>query len=156
AVASEYVGLRHRQRDSGLTRIAKDELTGLDQWSLARSWLDAAAFDRGLVDAVFVTQRIEVAWLRAEFLHVQNTDARQSLVLLVRDGECAALVFLGIAECAHPDVDLTRAERRVPILWCVDAYVPEFLGARRHPDAERFGEALQRVFGDTKRLEARI
>ena len=39
------------------------------------SGLDAAALDRRLVDAVFVTQWVEVAWLRAEVLHGQDADA---------------------------------------------------------------------------------
>ena len=69
AVATEDVRLRHRQGNAGLTRISEDELAGLDRPSLARQRLDAAALDRRLVDAVFVTQRIEVARLRAEVLH---------------------------------------------------------------------------------------
>ena len=78
AVATEYVRLRHRQRNPGLTRISKDELAGLDRPSLPRQRVDAAALDRRLVDAVFVTQRIEVARLRAEVLHGQNADAREA------------------------------------------------------------------------------
>ena len=156
AVATEDVRLRHRQRDPGLTRISKDELAGLDRPSLARQRLDAAALDRRLVDAVFVAQRIEVARLRAEVLHGQNADAREALILLASDGEGALMLFLGIAECAHADMDLTCAERLVPILRIVDAVVPELPGARRHPDAERLGEALQRILRDAERFEARI
>ena len=69
AVAAEYVRLRHRQRNAGLARISEDELAGLDRPSLAGQRLDAAAFDRRLVDAVLVAQRIAIAGLRAEVLH---------------------------------------------------------------------------------------
>ncbi len=69
AVAAEDVRLRHRQGNAGLTGISQDELAGLDQRPLAGQRLGAAALDRRLVDAVFVTQRIEVARLRAEVLH---------------------------------------------------------------------------------------
>ena len=65
-VAAEDVRLRHRQGDPGLTWISKDELAGLDRPSIGRRKLDAAALDRWLVDAVLVTQRIEVARLGAE------------------------------------------------------------------------------------------
>ena len=67
-----------------------------------------------------------------------------------------APLFLGIAECANADVDLTFAVRRVPILRIVDAFVPELPGARRHPFAERLGEALQRLLRNAERLKARI
>ena len=56
AVAAEDVRLRHRQGNPGLTRISKDELAGLDRPTLAGRRLDAAALDRRLVDAVFVTR----------------------------------------------------------------------------------------------------
>src|SRR6266481_5577808 len=68
AVATEDVRLRHRRGDPGLARIAEDELAGLDRPSLARERLAAAAFDRRLVDAVLVAQRIAVAGLGAEVL----------------------------------------------------------------------------------------
>ncbi len=55
------------------------------------------------------------------------------------------MLFLGIAECAHADMDLTCAVRLVPILRIVDAVVAELPGARCHPDAECLGEALQRT-----------
>src|SRR5256885_7671524 len=75
AVATEYVRLRHRQRKACLTRVSKDELPSLDRLSLSWQRVDATALDRGLVDTVFVTQRIAVAGLRAEILHGQNADA---------------------------------------------------------------------------------
>ena len=53
-------------------------------------------------------------------------------------------------------MDLTRAERRVPILRIVDAIVAELPGTRRHPDAERLREALQRFLRNPERLKARI
>ncbi len=85
---------------------------------IGRPWpgsgLDAAALDRRLVDAVLVAQRIAVARLRAEVLHRQDADAREALVLLAGDGEGALLLFLGIAERAHADVDLALAVRRRP------------------------------------------
>ena len=152
-VAAEDVRLRHRQGDPGLTRISKDELAGLDRPSLARQRLDAAALDRRLVDAVFVAQRIEVARLRAEVLHGQDADAGEALILLAGDGEGSLMLFLGIAECAHADMDLTHTERLVPILRIVDAVVPELPGARRHPDAERLGEALQRIPAERRALQ---
>ena len=58
AVAAEDLRLRHRQGNAGLTGISQDELAGLDQRPLARERLGAAALDRRLVDAVFVTQGI--------------------------------------------------------------------------------------------------
>src|SRR4030095_13838815 len=142
AVAGEDVRLRHRQGDPGFTWISKDELAGLDRPSIRRWQLEAAALDRRLVDAVFVAERIEVARLRTEVVHRHNADAREALVLLASDREGAAVLFLGIAECAHADVDLTRAKWLVPILRIVDAFVSELFRARRHPDAERLGEAL--------------
>ena len=53
-------------------------------------------------------------------------------------------------------MDLTRAERLVPILRIVDPIVTKLLCARRHPDAKRLGEALQRLLGNAECLEARI
>ena len=66
------------------------------------------------------------------------------------------MLFLGIAECAHANMDLARTERLVPILRIVDAVVAELLRARRHPDAECLGEALQRILRDAERFKARI
>ena len=105
----------------GLTRISKDELAGLDRPALARKRVDAAALDRRLVDAVLVAERIEVARLRAEVLSLQNADTREAFILLASDGEGAAPLFLGIAECAHADVNLTCAERELPVFRIVDA-----------------------------------
>src|SRR5262249_2482346 len=63
---------------------------------------------------------------------------------------------LGIAECAHADVDLTFAEFLVPVLRIVDAVVPELPGARRHSCAELLWEALQRTLRKTERFKTRI
>src|SRR4029078_12046746 len=60
AVAAENVWLRHRQRTPGLARLAEDELAGFDRPAVARRRLNAAALDRRLVDAVFVTERIAI------------------------------------------------------------------------------------------------
>ena len=141
-VATEDVRLRHWQ-GTGLTGISKDELAGLDRPSLAGQRVDAAAFDRWLIDAVFVAERIEVAWLRAEVLGRHNADAREVLVLLAGDCEGSLLLFFGIAECAYADMDLTFTVRFVPIFRIVDAVVAELPGARCHAVAERLGEALQ-------------
>jgi hypothetical protein len=94
AIATEYVRLRHRQGNAGLTRRSKDELAGLDRPSLARQRRNAAAFDRRLVDAISVAERIEIARLRAEVLSVQNPDAREGLILVASDREDALPVFL--------------------------------------------------------------
>src|SRR5262249_38886326 len=75
AVAAEDVRLRHRQENPCFARIAKDELPRLDRPALAGQRLDAAAFDRRLVDAVFVTERIAITRLRAEVLHGEHADA---------------------------------------------------------------------------------
>src|SRR5262249_26971833 len=128
----------------------------LDRPSAARQRVDAAALDRRLVDAVFVTQRIEVARLRAKVLRDQNADARDALILLASDGENATSLFLGIAECAHSDVGLTFAVLAVAILRIVKASIPELLSARRHSFAKRLGEALQRILGEAERLKACI
>src|SRR5262249_11741194 len=125
AVAAEDVRLRHRQEKSGLARITKDELAGFDRPTVARRRLNTAALDRRLVDAVFVTERIAIARLRAEVLHGEDADARKALVLLAGNRESAAPLFLGIAECTHGDMDLTRAERLLPILRIVDSIVTE-------------------------------
>src|SRR5262245_60849364 len=53
-------------------------------------------------------------------------------------------------------MDVTRAERLLPILRIVDAFVAELLRARGHPDAKRLGEALQRFLWNPERLEAGI
>ena len=76
AVATEYVRLRHREGEPCLTRIAEDELTRLDRPAVRRG-LGVAALDRWLVDAVFVTQRVEVAWLRA--VHVKSDGSLEGL-----------------------------------------------------------------------------
>src|SRR6185295_964529 len=136
AVATEGVGLRHRQRDAGLARISENELAGLDLWPLTRQRLDAAALDRRLIDAVFVTQRIEVARLRAEVLDEQQVDPRHALVVLAGKLENVTPLLLGIAEHAHSDVDLGRAERGLPVFRIVGALVPELPGPRGHPDAK--------------------
>src|SRR5262249_27100047 len=73
AGAAEDGGLRHGQGDTGLTWIAENEFTCLDERPLAGQRVDAAAFDRRLIDAVLVAQRIEVARLGTEVLHRQNT-----------------------------------------------------------------------------------
>src|SRR4029077_356244 len=99
---------------------------------------------------------MEVARLSAEVLRAQNADARDALILFASDREDAAPLFLGIGKCAHSDMDFSLAERWIPGLWVVGALVPELRGARRHPDAERLGETLQRVARNAERLEARI
>src|SRR5262249_10130652 len=110
AVAAEDVRLRHRQRRSGLAGIAEDELAGLDGPALAREWIDAAALDGRLVDAVLVAERIEIAGLRAEVLHGHDADARQALILLAGNREGPPPLLLGIAERADSDVHLPRRE----------------------------------------------
>src|SRR5262249_16074493 len=133
-----------------------DELAGFDRPTVARRWLNAAALDRRLVDAVLVTERIAIARLRAEVLYKEHADAREALVLLASNRKGAAPLFLGIAECTSADMDLTRAERPVPILRIVDPFIAKLLCTRRHPDTERLGEAVQRFLGKPERLEARI
>src|SRR6476620_7423942 len=64
AIATENVRLRHREWNAGFARIAENELARLDRPSPARWRLDAAALDRRLIDAVLVTERIEIVWLR--------------------------------------------------------------------------------------------
>src|SRR5690349_9244428 len=61
AVATEDVRLRHWQRHAGLTRISQEELASLNWSSVARQRFNPAAFNRRLVYAVFITQRIAVA-----------------------------------------------------------------------------------------------
>src|SRR5262249_14797403 len=90
AVAAEKVRLRHRQRHSGLTRISKDELTGLDWPSLTRKRVDATAFDRRLVDTLFINQWNEVAPFGAAVPHRPNPDARETLILLAGDSQRTA------------------------------------------------------------------
>src|SRR5262249_26586617 len=143
AIAAEDVRLRHRQRNAGFTRISEDELARLDRAPPAGRRLHAAALDRRLIDAVLVTERIEIVRLRAEVLTGQHADAREALVLFASDREDAVPFFLGIAERAQSDMDLTRAERPLPVLRIVDTLVAELPGARRHPNAERLGKALQ-------------
>ena len=138
-----------RRGDSSLTRIAEDELAGLDR-PLARERL-AAALDRRLIDAVLVAQRIAVARLGAEPFRDQDADSLEAVVLLPGDLESALVLFLGIAECAHAEMDLTFAERCIPTLRIVDAFIAELPGARRHPLAERLGKALQRI-GEHRRF----
>src|SRR6185503_6237750 len=116
----------------------------------------AAALDRRLVDAVFVPERIAIARLRAEVLDGEHANAREALVLLASNGEGAAPLVLGIAECTDADMDLTRAERLLPTLRIVDPVVAKLLGPRGHADAKRLGEALQRCLREPERLEARI
>src|SRR4029453_13372001 len=70
--------------------------------------------------------------------------------------EGAAPLFLGVAEGTDADMDLTRAERLLPILRIVDPIVAKLSGTRGHSDAKRLGEALQRFLGEPKRLEARV
>src|SRR5882672_2236517 len=156
AVSAQYVRLRHRQENPGLARIAKDELAGFDRPTVARPRLNAAALDRRLVDAVFVPERIEIARLCAEVLHGEHADPREALVLLASNGEGAAPIFLGIAECTDADMDLTLAERLLPIPRIVDPIVAKLLCTRGHADAKRLGEALQRLLRKPERLEARI
>src|SRR5262249_1768672 len=111
---------------------------------------------RRLIDAVLVTQRIEIARLRAEILHGQNADARQILVLLASDGDNVPPFFLRIAECVQCDMDLALAKQRFPILWIVDALVPQLAGTCCHAYAECLREAFQRVLWKTERCEARV
>src|SRR4030095_12337653 len=132
AVAAENVRLRHRQGNPGPARVAKDELARFDWPAVAWRWLNAAALDCRLVDAVFVAERIAIARLRAEVLHGEHADAREALVLLASNRQGAASLLLGIAECADADMDLARAERRLPILRIVDAIVAKLPCTRCH------------------------
>ena len=78
AVASENVGLRHRQgipASPGYPRMNSPALIGRP---LSGKRLHTAAFDRRLVDAVLVSQRITVAGLGAEVLDGQNFDRPRS------------------------------------------------------------------------------
>src|SRR4029453_14076054 len=106
-VAAENVRLRHRQRNPSFTGIAKNELAGLDRPTVARQRLNTAALDGGLVDAVFVTERIAIARLRAEVLDGEHAEAREALVLLASNREGAAPLFVRVAECTDADMDLT-------------------------------------------------
>src|SRR5271169_48667 len=156
AVTAEYVRLRHWQGNAGFTRISQDEFACLDWLPVSGEWFDAAALDCRLVDAIFITERIQIARLRAEILHGQDADTRKTLELLPSDAEDPAPVFLGIAERAQADVDFAIAIRQVPILRIVEAAVSELPRSRRHPLAERFGQALQRILGKAEGFEARI
>src|SRR5262249_48853351 len=89
-------------------------------------------------------------------LHCENTDARKAFVLLARDREGALMIFLRVAERAHTDMGIAIAELRIPISWIVNPDVAEVLRPCRHPDAESFGEAVQRVLRNTDRLKSRI
>src|SRR5215472_5087425 len=124
-VAAEDDGLRHWERDTGLTWVPEDELSGLDRPTLAWQWLNAAALDRRLVDPVFVAQGIAIVRLRAKVLHRQNADAREALVLLAGNGEGAPPLLFGIAEGGYPDMNPTRAKRLVPALRIVEAVVTQ-------------------------------
>src|SRR5262249_24093979 len=144
AVSAQHVRLRHRQGNPGLAGIAKDELAGFDRPTVARRWLNAAALDRRLVDAVFLAQRIAIARLRAEVLDGEYADAREALVLLASHREGTAPLVVGIAVCTDADMDLTGAERLVPILRIVDSIVAKLPCTGGHADAKRLGKALQR------------
>src|SRR5262249_30737651 len=106
------------------SRIPKDELAGFDGPPLTRQRLEAAPLYRRLVDAVLVAEWIEISGLRAEVLHVQDADAREALVLFPKDRDDSAPILLGIAECAHSDMSVTRSERRLPVLGIVDSDIP--------------------------------
>src|SRR6185437_5262310 len=152
AVAAEDVRLRHREQRAGLAGISQNEFASLDRVSLAREWLDAAALDRRLVDAILVAQRIEIPGLRAEVLQGQDRDPREALVLFPGDGEGTAPLFLRIADGLHCDMDLAGTVRLFPVRRIVDADIAKLLGARGHPHAERLGETLQRLPGEPERF----
>src|SRR5262245_41415543 len=94
AVATEDVRLRHRQWNARLAGITQYELAGLDRPTLPRQRFDAAAFDWRLIDAVFVTQRVQVARLCAEVQTAQYDDTREAFVLRASHGQDAAPLFL--------------------------------------------------------------
>src|SRR5262249_35030113 len=139
AIAAEDVRLRHWQWNAGFTRISEHELARLDRPAPSGRRLHAAALDRRLIDAVLVTERIEIVCLRAEVLTGQHPDARELLELFVSDREHTAPPLLGIAERAQSDVHVTRAERPLPVLRVVGAVVSQLPGSRRHPGAECLG-----------------
>src|SRR5262249_1305738 len=135
AVAAEYVRLRHGQWAADLAGITENEFAGLDERPLAGQRIEAAAFDRGLIDTVLVAERIEVARLGAEVLDRENADAGEAFILLARDREGALMAFFRVAIRAHTDMGLSVAECRFPVLRIVDADVGELLRSCRHPDA---------------------
>jgi hypothetical protein len=67
--------------------------------------------------------------------------------LLASHREGAAPLFLGIAEGTDADMDLTRAERLLPILRIVDPIVAKLPGTRGHADAKRSGKLCSDSFG---------
>src|SRR5216684_9295246 len=69
AVAAQHFRLRHRKGHTALTWIAEDELPRFDRLPLTGKRIDATAFNGGLADAVFITERVETARLSAEVLN---------------------------------------------------------------------------------------
>src|SRR5262249_37082571 len=128
---------------AGLTRISEDKLARLDRPSPAGRRLHAAALDRRLIDAVSVPKRIEIVRLRAEVLTGQHPDAREMFELFADDRENTTALLLRIAERAQSDVNVTFAERLLPVLRVVDALVSELRGSCCHPDTECLRETLQ-------------
>src|SRR5262249_4873094 len=57
AIASQFVGLRHRQRHASLGQVVEDELASLDRAALTGQRIHAAALDSRLADHDLVAER---------------------------------------------------------------------------------------------------
>jgi len=118
--------------------------------SLAGQRIDANAFDRRLVDAVFVTQReLRSPGCAPKSCHGQNTDAREAFVLLPERPRGRGVLFSSESlKALTPIWTCTRAVRLVPILGIVGRLRRQ--AALRAPPSRREtppGKALQRPLG---------
>jgi hypothetical protein len=91
--------------------------------------------------------------LSTEVLRHQRRESREALIVPPRRVHGAPPRLLGVAEDADADVDAPAPEWLVPVLRSVLPVVTELLGARGHPEPERFREALQRVLRNAQRDE---
>ena len=78
------------------------------------------------------------------------------MVLLPRQRHGAAPLFFAVAEHGDRDMNLSAAERLVPILRIVLAAVEKDVGARRHSYSKRLRKALQRLLRHAQRHQAGI
>ena len=130
---------------AGLVRVAQDELAGLERRLVRVAARDAAALDRRLADPVLEAER---------FALVRQRRRRPAARSGTTPGDRAGRRGRGRARASEPrssrrerdqrDVDVGRAERRLPVLGRVLADVAQVGRPCRHALLELGREAGQR------------
>ena len=153
AVPAEHLRGRHRRQRARLVGVAEDDLARLERPLLRVRGGSAAPLDRGLADPVLEAEGRPPALELVAVLAPDHLDARELRMRAARllDHGLQPLAVRG--ERRQGDVDVTGAERPLPVLRTAVADVAQQRRAGRHPLSELRREAVERALRDPERLQ---